>query len=145
MSYKLKKKKSIKYAKTKIPKLNGYPLASSSHGFVINNVKIKNIMVMEKATICSLISKKVNAKYIKIIKVLTELLVSDDETGGCYREALNLIEKFRLEIKNKYRHYLSEKELKEMGAKLKMMQQIAMQKEIEMQSFSMETLSGKSR
>ena len=32
-----------------------------------------------------------------------------------------------------------------MGAKLKMMQQIAMQKEIEMQSFSMETLSGKSR
>jgi len=79
MSYKLKKRKSMKYAKIKIPKLNGYPLASSSHGFVIDNVKIKNIIVMERKATCSLVSKKVNAKYKKIIKILTELLVSDDE------------------------------------------------------------------
>ena len=45
-------------------------------------------------------------KYDKLIKYLTELLVSADDTGDAMREALNQIEKFRLEIKIKYRKFL---------------------------------------
>jgi len=58
---------------------------------------------------------------------------------------LNLIEKFRLEIKNKYRFYLKEKELKMMATKLRRMQQIAIQKEMEVRSFVVEETIGKAR
>ena len=56
---------------------------------------------------------------------LMELLTSDDETGETFREALNRIEKFRQEIKNKYRHFLKQKELEEMGKQLQLFQKEA--------------------
>ena len=42
--------------------------------------------------------------YILHIKLLTDLLVEDDDSGDSYREALNQIERFRMMIKNKYRN-----------------------------------------
>ena len=59
--------------------------------------------------------------FKKLINLLTELIVSDDDSGDTFREALNQIEKFRLEIKNKYRVFLENKELEEMAKKLKML------------------------
>lgn len=143
MGYKIKCKKKV--GSGHLSNFDGYPMASGKHKFVIEGMAIKNILVMDKAFVSSLVSKKVMAKYEKLIKTLTELLVSDDETGVCFHEALNLIEKFRLEIKNKYRHYLKEKELKKMANKLKTMQQIAVQKQLEVTSFVAESSMGKSR
>lgn len=145
MKYKINRngKKKIKCCRLDTP--SGYPMASKNHKFVVSDMEVKNILVIDEEMISTLISKKVKAKYDKLIKTLTELLISDDETGSCFREALNLIEKFRLEIKNKYRYYLKEKELRTMANKLKTMQQIALQKEIEIKSFVTEEFIGKSR
>lgn len=107
-------------------------------------MEVKNIIALDQEFVEVLVFKRVYSKYEKLLKTLTELLVSDDD-GTCCREALNLIEKFRLEIKNKYRFYLKEKELKMMAAKLRMMQQIAIQKEIEVRSFVTEETIGKAR
>ena len=70
--------------------------------FNIGDYKVSNIVFYSKI----LWEKVVSSKVMKLIKYLTELLVSDDDTGDAMREALNQIEKFRLEIKIKYRKFL---------------------------------------
>ncbi len=112
----------------------GYPMVSKSHSVVIQGSPIKNILVMDSELIYVLVSKKVKVKYERLIKILTELLISGDDEGGSIQEAMNLIEKFRLEVKNKYRKYLKEKEIREMSVQLKVMQQVALQKEMEIKA-----------
>ena len=63
-----------------------------------------------------------------------DLLTSDDDTGDSLREALNRIEKFRQEIKNKYRHFLKQQELEAMAKHLKTFQQQANKRFIELQT-----------
>lgn len=65
------------------------------------------------------ISNKVYKKYLKLLKIVNFYLESNDDTGTAYHEALNEIEKFRQLVKNKYRAYILEKELKEMSLELK--------------------------
>lgn len=73
-------------------------------------------------------------KYRKLLALLTELLISDDDTGDTFREALNQIEKFRQEVKNKYRTYLTKKELEQMSKQLKVFQLEAQTRYIELQA-----------
>ena len=82
-------------------------------------------------------------KYDKLIKYLTELLVSDDDTGDAMREALNQIEKFRLMIKNKYRDFLEQSELEFMSKQLMKLKKIANQKLVEIQNSYLEQLNNK--
>lgn len=74
------------------------------------------------------ITKKVMNNYQKLLKRLTFYLETDDETGTAYQEALNEIERFRLLIKNKYRAYMLEEQLKEMGKTLSFLQKKAKRK-----------------
>ena len=74
--------------------------------FNIGDYKVSNIVIYSKILGEKVVSSKVMKKYDKLIKYLTELLVSADDTGDAMREALNQIEKFRLEIKIKYRKFL---------------------------------------
>ena len=81
-----------------------------------------------------------------MISFLTELLVTDDDNGDSYREALNQIEKFRLQIKNKYRDYLLSEELKLMAKQLGILQKEAKNQFVELQNSLMMTNSnGKNR
>ncbi len=64
------------------------------------------------------ITHKVYKKYLKLLKLVNFYLASDDDTGTAYHEALNEIEKFRQLVKNKYRAYLLDKELREMSLEL---------------------------
>ena len=57
----------------------------------------------------------------------------DDDSGDTYREALNQIEKFRQEIKNKYRKFLKQKELETMSKKLIILQKEANKRLFEIQ------------
>jgi hypothetical protein len=108
--------------------LDGYRLPSRNKYFMIKGAKIKNITVTSTNLLQPIMSKKVNAEYAKLIKYLTELLVSDDDSGEAFTIALNEIEKFRLIIKNKYRQYLSEKELEHMAKQLRALQKAAKEK-----------------
>ena len=74
--------------------------------FNIGDYKVSNIVIYSKILGEKVVSSKAMKKYDKLIKYLTELLVSDDDTGDAMRETLNQIEKFRLEIKIKYRKFL---------------------------------------
>ena len=76
------------------------------------------------------------------MQYLTEILIDDDndESGDAYREALNRIEKFRLIIKNKYRKYLTKKELEYMSKHLVFLQKELNKKLLETHNSFIETL-----
>ena len=90
-----------------------------------------------------LIYKKVSKKYNRLIAILTELLISDDDSGESFREALNQIERFKVEIKSRYREYLKQKELEFMSKQLKALQKEATMRLYELNTFYEKRSKGK--
>lgn len=80
-----------------------------------------------------IITKQVMGKYQKLLKIVNFYLDTDDDTGVAYQEALNEIERFRLIVKNKYRQYILEQQLKEMSKKLSFLQKKASKKLVVLQ------------
>ena len=92
----------------KLSNMISFPMASRRKVFKIKGCEITNIEICNKKMAHPIVSKKVSKKYKDLIKLLTDLLVEDDDSGDSYREALNQIERFRMMIKNKYRNFLNE-------------------------------------
>ena len=129
-----------------IDRLNGFLMASRGKGFNINGDLIRNVNVIDKKLAYGVVSKKALSKYHKLISLLTELLISDDDSGDTFREALNQIEKFRLEVKNKYREYLKRKEIEMMSKQLAMLKEEANRRLLEINdSYVSSKSSGKGR
>lgn len=105
--------------------LDGFLMPSSRNGFNIHNQKITYINVVDIELAKPIVRKFVSTKYKKLIKTLTELLISDDDSGDTFRLALDKIEKFRMEVKNKYRRFLEQKELEIMAKQLSALQKQA--------------------
>jgi len=131
------KKKSITIREELI-NIDGFLMASKRKVFKINGAEIREIKVVDKKFANPLVYKKVYQKYKNLINFLTDLLVSDDDSGDSYREALNQIEKFRIEIKNKYRKYLKKNELEKMSKQLMTLKKEANNKIIELQNSYLE-------
>ena len=104
---------------------DGIMMGSKNKTFNINGMKVKDILIVDKLMANSFATCLVSKKYNKLIDKLMLLLTSDDDTGESFREALNIIEKFRLEIKIKYRKFLEKKILKQMALQLKKLQKEA--------------------
>lgn len=129
------KNKSKLIDKTEIIELDGFMMGSKNKVYKIGGNEVKDIKVVDAKLASSLVNKQVFKKYDKLINYLTELLVDDDDSGNSYREALNQIEKFRQEIKNKYRKYLKQKELEMMSKKLVILQKEANKRLNELQNY----------
>ncbi len=130
MKYKLNIENNKGLLKNKINN-NGYKLPSKNKYFIIQESKICNIIIINKKLAHPFIYKVVRKKYTKLIGFITDLLTSEDDTGVSCRETLNQIERFKAEVKGKYRIYLQKQELKEMSTNLKILQKQAKLKEIE--------------
>ncbi len=107
-----------------IVELEGFSMGSSNKVYKMAGVEIRAIAISDKNLANPYVSKKVFSKFQKLIEYLTNVLIDDDddESGETVREALNHIEKFRLEIKNKHRDYLKRKELDMMAKQLMLLQ-----------------------
>ena len=132
------KEKKILTPKEELINIDGFLMASKRKVFKINGAEIREIKVVNKKLANPLVYKKVLQKYNILINLLTDLLVGDDDSGDSYREALNQIEKFRLEIKNKYRRYLKKNELEKMSKQLMTLKKEATKKIIELQNSYLE-------
>ena len=128
---------------------DGIIMGSCNKTFNINGMAVKNILIVDRLMANSFATCLVGKKYKKLIDKLMFLLTSDDDTGESFREALNIIEKFRLEIKIKYRKFLEKKVLKQMALQLKQLQKEAENRFLELQNYYSENMenskSGKSR
>lgn len=124
-----------------------FPMASNKKVFVLEKTNIKNIMIINHKLAHPLVAKKVQKEYEKLVITLMDLLTSDDDTGESFREALNRIEKFRQEIKNKYRDFLKKQELEDMAKQLKVFQQESQKRYYELQTaiYEMSLQQGKGK
>ena len=130
-----KKNKNKLVDKTELLELEGFMMGSKNKTFKVGENEVRDIKVVDIKLAATLVSKQVFKKYEKLINYLTEILVDDDDdTGDSYREALNQIEKFRQEIKNKYRKYLKQKELEVMSKKLIILQKEANRRLLDLQN-----------
>lgn len=146
--YKVNNKKVKKgkiTTKINIINLDGYVMHTKNKYFIIEGEKITDIKVIDKGLINSVVSEIVEKKFKKLIQEITELFINEDDSEGSMNEVLNRIEKFRQEIKNKYRAYLKEKELKLMGNQLKILQKEARKKKEELINYQLENTFGRSR
>ena len=133
-------KKKWKYQDfDQIKNLDGFLMPSRGNKFRIHEMVVKDILVVDVMLAKGLVRDYVDKKYKKLIAELTELLISDDDTGEPFRIALNRIEKFRQEIKNKYRIYLEKKELEIMAKQLSTLQKQAKLEFAELQNSLMIT------
>lgn len=117
--------------KMEILSIDGFLMGTNNKTFQIQGTNVHKIRIMNRKLANPIVSKKVSQRYNKLIQLLTELLiddVDDDDSGDSYREALNQIEKFRMEVKNKYRDYLMKKELEKMSKQLTILQKEAKNK-----------------
>lgn len=123
--------------------LSGFPMGGAKKVFKINGTDIREIKISSTYLASPLATEKVLKKYRELINYLTELFLDDDDSDGAMREALNQIEKFRLEIKNKYRDFLKKKELEMMAKQLSVLQKEAKERLEEIRNSYMEEMNEK--
>lgn len=116
--------------KTDVLDIGGFLVATKRKVFQIQGANVRKIRVVDKDLAHPLVHEVVMRKYQQLISVLAELLVEDDDDGETCREALNQIERFRIQVKNKYRNYVKKQELEIMSKKLS-----KIQKEMQMKLF----------
>ncbi len=92
--------------------------------------KTYKINLIDKKITKTYITKLVNHKFNKLILNLMDLLLNDDDDSD--RLILDEIEKFRLLIKNKYREFLTQKDLEKMSCKFKLIKKEINNKKIKM-------------
>ncbi len=115
-----KDNKSVTYFE--YDKIEGYNLKPKNTPFK-DCIDVNKMIIVNPSLIDTLITKKINNRFKKLIKLISYLYEENDETGEGYRLALNEISKFRMELINKYKSYLSEEKLKLLDNKLSILEE----------------------
>ncbi len=129
----VRKKQNLK-SNIIMTELSGILFGTTKKVYKINDVNISNLIIYHKKLAYQIALEQVNKKFKKLMLILPELLISDDEDGEALRQALNHIERFRQIIKNKYRKYLKQKDLETMSKQLMILQKEAETRFIEIQN-----------
>lgn len=124
--------------------ISGFLMGGEKKVFKINGSDVRKIKISSDYLASPIVTEKVLKKYRILINYLTQLLLDDDDSDGAMREALNQIEKFRLEIKIKYRDYLKRKELEMMSKQLSILQKEAKERLEEIRNSYLNEISEKS-
>ena len=91
----------------RLSNLISFPMSSNKKVFTINGCKITDIEICNKKMAYPIASKKANKKYRDLIKILTDLLVDNDDSGETGRVEINQIESIRIMIKNEYKNIIT--------------------------------------
>ena len=124
--------------------LDGF-LMKSKKGLKIQNQIINNIRVVNTSLANIPVEYELLKKSEKLTSKLIDLIADDEGTGESCREALNQIEKFRQELRNRYRNYVNETTLMNIENILKKLKKDAEKRIIEVNTYFEEKENGKSR
>lgn len=117
-----KNSKEIKYFD--YDKLDGYNLRAKENVHFNDAIDINRMIIINPSFIEKIATKKLNAKFDKLINMMSYVCDMDeeDETGEGYRIVLNEANKLKMELFNKYKKYLAEEKLELMLKKIEILE-----------------------
>lgn len=115
-----KDSKSVTYFE--YDKIKGYKLKPKNTPFK-DSINVNKMIIVNPTLIDTLVTKKINNRFKKLVKLITYLYDEDSDDTEGYLLALNEISKFRMELINKYKMYLSDEKLKLIDNKLKILEE----------------------
>ena len=112
-----KDSKTIKYFE--YDKLNGYSIHPKPNIKFSNAINVNKMIIINPSLIDKIIDRKIKHKFNSLINLLSFVYENEEaSTPDGLELALNEAEKFRMEIINKYKQYLSEEKLNLLEKKL---------------------------
>ena len=91
-------------------KMEGYDLSPKKGVKIEDAINVNKVVIINPSLANKVAKKKVDIKFRKLLQLLNIVFESDDDTGTAYREGLNEISKFRLELLTKYKKHLEEEQ-----------------------------------
>lgn len=141
----VKKKNQNEIVYMEYDKLKGMDITPKNHKPFEDCIDVNKMILVQPTLIEKLVHKKLDKHFKRLLMLVTMLLETNDETGTALKEALNEIEKFRVEIKNKYRDYLTKEELHIMAKKLMILKEEVDQRLLLLNNVYTQEKTGKSR
>ena len=112
-----KDSKAIKYFE--YDKLNGYKVHPKQNVKFSNAINVNKMVIINPTLIEKIVDRKIKHKFNNLINLLSFVYESEDaSTSDGLDLALNEAERFRMEIINKYKSYLTEEKLDLMKKKI---------------------------
>ena len=101
-----KDSKDIKYFE--YDKISGYNIKPNPKLKFQDAINVNRMILINPSLIEKMVDKKIKRKFDYLINLLAIVYENDDDTGEGLKLALNEAEKFRMELVNKYKQYLSD-------------------------------------
>ena len=108
--------KTIKYFEYN--KIKGYQLKPKNTVKFEDAINVDKMILINPTLIEKMVDKKTKRKFEQLVNLVSVACESDDDSGKCLYLALNEVEKFRMEIINKYKAYIKQEKLELLEKKL---------------------------
>ena len=103
-------------------KINGFDYSPKKGTKIEDAINVNKVVIINPTLANKVAKKKVDIKFKKLIQLLNIVFETDDETGTAYREALDEVNRLRMEVINKYKKQLAEDEFETIEKKLKILE-----------------------
>lgn len=145
-----KDSKDIKYFE--YDKISGYNIKPNPKLKFQDAINVNRMILINPSLIEKMVDKKIKRKFDYLINLLAIVYENDDDTGEGLKLALNEAEKFRMELVNKYKQYLSDEKYELLLKKIAILEdelylrmQYILNMNAYMEQFEEEKVEGKSR
>ena len=103
---------------------DGYKLKAKKKQNFMDTIQIDEVIIIKPSLIDKMVNKKISKKFERLINMIQIVCDNedDDATGEGYRIALNEAEKFKMELWNKYKKFLSKQKLDLMTKKIEILE-----------------------
>ena len=98
--------KDIKYFE--YDKISGYSIKPNPNLKFQDAINVNRMILINPSLIEKMVDKKIKRRFDYLINLLSIVYENDDDTGEGLQLALNEAEKFRNELCNKYKQYISD-------------------------------------
>ena len=106
---KTKDSKTITYME--YDKIHGYKVTPKNNIKFTDAINVKSMVLLNPSLIEKMVDIKARKRFNHLINLLAIVYEDDDDSGEGLMLAKNEAEKFRMEIINKYKKYISEEKL----------------------------------
>lgn len=117
---KTKDSKEITYME--YDKIDGYKITPKNNVKFTDAINVKSMVLINPSLIEKMVDIKARKRFNYLINLLAIIYEDDDMSGEGLRLAKNEAEKFRMEIINKYKKYISEEKLELLENKLQILE-----------------------